>query len=95
MVYKYLIKPYNVTVTMESEGPNESGLVKYEGAFKKIAMLDLSTARGAFGHYFGVTDSTPIDLDYALNSTFGRKNIEVLGEEIKSYDPELPEGAIT
>jgi len=93
--YQYRIKPMDVIVTMDAESPNHSAKIKYEGQYRKFAMLRLSGASGAFGHIFGVTSSTPIDLDYALKYTFGADNVETLGEEIESYDPGIPEGAMT
>jgi hypothetical protein len=54
----------------------------------------LNNAYGAFGHLFNPEASTPTDLDYALFSTFGESNVERLGPT-PSYDPGIPEGAVT
>lgn len=93
--YKYLIKHLDVTVTLQAKGPNSSGKIIYEGENREFVMLKLSSTYGAFGHGFNAKGDTPIDLDCALISTFGNDNIEVLGEIIESYDPEIPEGAMT
>lgn len=95
--YKYRIISSNVIVTLKAEGPNSSGEINYEGESfnKKLVIFRLSGASGAFGHSFYPLSSTPIDLDFVLKQTFGKEDIEVLGEVIISYDPEIPEGALT
>lgn len=95
--YRYKIIPSNVIVTIKAEGPNSSGKITYEGESfnKKLVIFRLSGASGAFGHSFYPLSSTPIDLDFALKQTFGKEDIEVLGEVITSYDPEIPEGSVT
>jgi len=96
-IYKYKIIPIDVIVTLKAEGPNSSGKITYEGERlnRQIVVLRLSDTTGAFGHIFYPLSSTPIDLDFALRQTFGNENIEELGEIIESYDPDIPEGAMT
>jgi len=96
-IYKYRIISSNITITLRAKGPNSSGKITYGGdSFsKKLVILKLSGTSGAFGHSFYPLSSTPIDLDFVLKQTFGKEDIEVLGEVITSYDPEIPEGAMT
>lgn len=95
--YKYKIVPANVIVTLKAKGPNYDGPLEYEGKDfdVKLVKLQLSRGIGAFGHTFSANSSDPIDLDFVLKQTFGQENIEVLGEEVTSYDPGIPEGAVT
>lgn len=96
-VYKYRIKPRNVIITLKAEGPNSDGVLEYEGKSfnKKLVVFQLEGKSDAFGHSFSSKSATPIDLDFALKQTFGKDKVEVLGEKITSYDPEIPEGAVT
>ena len=95
--YKYRIIPSNVIVTLKAKGPNSDGYLKYEGRDfdKKLVMFQLNGQSGAFGHTFSSLSSNPIDLDFVLKKTFGKDNIEVLGEVVTSYNPGIPEGAVT
>lgn len=92
--YKYRIKNLDVVVTLKAKGPNSSGKIDYEGKYSDLAKIMLDGESGAFGHIFFPDSSTPIDLDYVLKSKF-KDNVEVLGKEVESYDPEIPEGAVT
>lgn len=92
--YEYKVLPYDVIVTLKAKGPNSSGIVKYEGKDRNLVIFLLSRATGAFGHIFFPENTTPIDLHYALHSTFKGK-IETLGHDVGTYDPEIPEGAVT
>jgi hypothetical protein len=94
--YSYRVSSYNVTVSVTAPTNNTSAPITYEGqgAGLEIVRLMLNNAYGAFGHLFNPEASTPTDLDYALFSTFGESNVERLGPT-PSYDPGIPEGAVT
>ena len=94
--YSYRIKPYFLTVSINAEDSNTAAPITYEGSGASVLVVKdmLDGASGAFGHLFDPESSTPTDLDYALFSTFGESNVERLGPT-PSYDPGIPEGAVT
>jgi hypothetical protein len=93
--YEYLIKePFNVRVFLRAEDPNSWGDVQYTGKWAEVVKAKLRSSTGAFGHIFDPDNTSPIDLDYALKTSFPGR-IEVKGELIKSYDPGIPKGAAT
>lgn len=82
-------------VSLETTSPNEGGSLIFEGDDKAVEDLRkfLKNAYGAFGHTIGETTSA-IDLHYAMlnQAQFDARLIE---GEIKEYDPEIPDGAVT
>lgn len=98
-IYSYLIRPYRVKASIEAEGPNDVRPINYEAEGATSGAIEavnnrLSDAFGAFGHRFNADESSPIDLDAALISTFGLEAIERLTQS-PSYDPGIPSGAQT
>jgi|GEM_PF-2044325 len=88
-----------VIVSLDVKDPNEIAPIKYEGEayLIKSVRLWLEKEDGAFGHIIG--DRTcAIDLDAAMHSDamqqFEPELIEG-GELVKSYDPGIPDGAVT
>lgn len=94
--YSYLVQPYDVTVSMTAANSNTFAPISYEGrpGAKGMVRSMLDGASGAFGHSFDPGNSTPTDLDAALNDTFGRENVQRTGAA-PSYDPGIPKGAVT
>lgn len=94
--YSYQVQTYDVTVSMTAANSNTFAPISYEGhtAAKRIVRSMLDRAYGAFGHTFDPDTSTPTDLDAALNSTFGRENVQRTGAA-PNYDPGIPKDAVT
>lgn len=88
-----------VTISLDAASPNERANIVIAGdeSLKTIISDILSRSYGAFGHTIGEVTS-PIDLNSALlNSAFSDFAIELMqGKElVSSYDPLVPEGAVT
>ncbi|MEH1789643.1 MAG: hypothetical protein V7L23_29835 [Nostoc sp.] len=88
-----------VIVVLNVTSGNEKSKIIYEGDLDSIAVIRnfLETSYGAFGHIIGDA-TTPIDLHYAFSSKqaqqFQPKLLE--GEDlVKSYNPEIPDNAVT
>lgn len=94
--YSYQVQPYDVTVSMTAANSNTFAPITYQGrpGAKGMVRSMLDGAYGAFGHLFDPDTSTPTDLDAALNSTFGRENVQRTGAA-PSYDPGIPKNAVT
>ena len=108
--YKITANNAEVIVTVNSNNPNLSAEVQYEGdpELLEIVKMWLPDAFGAFGHLIGESTS-PIDLDAAIKKgppAFSQYNLlrfmpdykwELLvgADLVKSYDPGIPEGAFT
>lgn len=99
-LYRYDIRPYRVSASIDAENGNDTQAIEYEGAAtmggRDVAAVKfrLSDSFGAFGHRFNPEQSTPIDLDAALMSTFGPEAVD-RGGAVPSYDPDIPDGAQT
>lgn len=91
--YSYHILGYDVMATMTAQHNNDTQPIVYSGANAEIVRLQLAESFGAFGHRFNPDASTPTDLDAALFATF-EGLVQRLGET-PSYDPGIPEGAVT
>lgn len=93
-IYRYIIKPMGTLITIEAPTSNTTSSIAYSGSRVNLTRSRLDGAYGAFGHLFDPDNSTPTDLDAALNSTFGKENVQRIGAA-PSYDPGIPEGTIT
>jgi hypothetical protein len=87
------------TVSLFVTDGNESNEQVWEGdefAVQNYRFL-LQNAYGAFGHSFDTEFTTPIDLHYAVMSNLADFNPQVVegAELVESYDPGIPEGAVT
>ncbi|MBW4478612.1 MAG: hypothetical protein KME54_17570 [Tolypothrix brevis GSE-NOS-MK-07-07A] len=92
---KYEIKVGSSTiyVSLAAKSSNERAMLVYEGNDISGFKLFLESSYGAFGHIIGQA-TTPIDLHYAMSNQkqFDARLIE---GEITSYDPEIPDDAVT
>jgi hypothetical protein len=95
MNWRYRLDIYDVVVSLEAVSPNTPALVAYEGDADGIDVVkwNLSNAYGAFGHSFDPESTTATDLDYALFSTFPGDVTRLTAAP--SYDPGIPQGAVT
>ena len=88
-----------VSVALGVDDGNESAPQEWEGDQNLIGWFKskLETAYGAFGHLFGTEFATPIDLHYAVFSNLAVYDPVVVegAELVETYDPGIPEGAIT
>jgi hypothetical protein len=89
-----------VFLSLESTSKNQPAPLKIEGSPEKVAQVRelLDGAYGAYGHIFDIEITTPLDLYFAaknyLNTEF--TPIVVEGAElVETYDPGIPEGAVT
>jgi hypothetical protein len=55
----------------------------------------LDNASGPFGHGLNTRFICPIDLHYALGQLGYEFEVTEGAELVESYDPEIPEGAVT
>lgn len=99
LIYKLQAPEGEVQVTLNSDQPNRSALVEFEGGSVAVSQVRnwLRREYGAFGHFIG-NRTTPIDLAAAMSKPrakiFSPKL--VTGEElIAQLDPGLPPGAIS
>lgn len=88
-----------ITVSLAVNSPHETAEIIYSGDNFLTAHIKeiLSLSIGAFGHSIG-SSTTAIDLNAALKSDrFKEYKVELIegGELVKSYDPGIPEGAVT
>jgi hypothetical protein len=76
---------------------NESAKQNWEGDSVKSFRFMLQNAYGAFGHTLGTEFATPIDLHYAVFSNLADFDPQVVegAELVETYDPGIPEGAVT
>lgn len=102
IMFKFKLKDFidrEITASIAVNSPHETAEIIYSGdeflAQQVKEVLSLSI--GAFGHLIG-SKTTAIDLDAALKSDrFKEYKVQLIeGEDlVKSYDPGIPEGAIT
>lgn len=97
---KYQLPILGVIVSLDSDSPNESALIEYEGISPEnvaIARSYLSREYGAFGHL--IKDAcTPLDLDAAMRKPAMQRYLPeiVEGEElVQRCRPNIPPGAVT
>lgn len=87
------------SVSLSVDDGNESAPQEWEGDPGLIGWFRsrLGDTYGAFGHLFDTEFATPIDLHYAVFSTLvDYEPVVVEGAElVKTYDPGIPDGAIT
>lgn len=95
MNWRYQVRVYNVTVSLDAETHNTPAPVTYDGNPDAVYVLKqrLTNAYGAFGHGFDPEVTTATDLDYALFSTFPGDVTRLT--DAPSYDPGIPQGAVT
>jgi hypothetical protein len=55
----------------------------------------LDRSSGPFGHGLNTRFIAPIDLHYALEQLGYEFEVTIGSEIVESYDPEIPEGAVT
>jgi hypothetical protein len=89
----------DVIVRLDAERPHAVAALAYDGPSEAVdavrAFLERQT--GAFGHLIGA-ETSPVDLHAALCSPRGqllRPVIEAGDELVASYDPELPDRALS
>lgn len=87
------------SVSLYVSNGNEPGQQNWEGdefIVKSYRFL-LRDAYGAFGHSFDPEFATPIDLHYAVFTNLADFNPQVVegAELVETYDPGIPDGAVT
>ena len=81
--------------SLKTGDPNEVADLKIMGKASVDLKFALKGAYGPFGHLFNVEETSAIDLHYAL-STLNGWTVESAGtHEVTTYDPDIPEGAMT
>jgi hypothetical protein len=93
--YELIVDGKTVAIALPVTDGNSAAEMAFEGeGIDEIKSLLLRQC-GAFGH--GMSEvTTAYDLDYALNSPAMREFNAVLVEgDIDSYDPKIPDGAMT
>jgi hypothetical protein len=100
-VIKYLVtvEQESVEIAINVSYPNEKAEIQYSGDKVAIALFSkwLGRQSGAFGHLIGQATS-PIDLHCVLSKPEAKQYQPQIieGKElVKSYDPQIPDGAIT
>ncbi len=89
-----------INIELDADTGNSFASIEITGDADLKAIVEdiLATSYGAFGHSIGSNATSPIDLDAALKSpnfdTFAVELIEGF-ELVSSYDPGIPEGAVT
>lgn len=85
-----------IEVWVDTTNPNRSVEIEFSENVEEFKEW-LSYQYGAFGHLIGDATS-PIDLDYALTTPEAKQkyNPRLVGEGVvTSYDPDIPDGAVT
>jgi hypothetical protein len=83
---------------LNSSNGNEQSVLAIEptsGFLSELIQQQLSNASGAFGHGLTIQSITPIDLHYALVELGYEFNILEGMKLVESYNPEIPDGAVT
>ena len=87
------------SVTLSVANGNESAPQEWNGDedIVKAYRFLLRDAYGAFGHKLGTEFATPIDLHYAIFTNLADFDPQVVegAELVETYDPGIPEGAVT
>lgn len=97
--FRLQIGEASVEVSIAVDDGNKTGIIEYEGDADIVELLRdlLAFEYGAFGHLIG-SATTPIDLDAAMKSpALAQWQPELIegAELVASYDPGIPEGAVT
>ena len=91
--------PSAVTVSLFASDGNESAPQEWDGDedIVKAYRFLLRDAYGAFGHSFDPEFANPIDLHYAVFTNLADFNPQVVegAELVETYDPGIPDGAVT
>jgi len=94
-------------LTLEAESGNDRNPVQLRPASTPASAGDEITVQeielqffrkhGPFGHIFTPEMTSPYDLDHVLKQLPPKFTVEILegAELVQSYDPDIPEGAIT
>ncbi|MEM9149518.1 MAG: hypothetical protein AAGB19_03575 [Cyanobacteria bacterium P01_F01_bin.3] len=79
---------------LETEDPNEVTSLSIQGEAASELVTALDGSYGPYGHLFDLSGTTAIDLDFVLK---GLENwqVESTGNEVSTYDPAIPAGALT
>jgi hypothetical protein len=87
----------SAVISLDVEDGNQYGKAEMEGDKPLINVIEgyMLTASGAFGHRINLDSVSAIDLDYALRSSYLAVEITEGKEIVESYDPGIPEGALT
>jgi hypothetical protein len=87
-----------LTLDLNSSNGNEQGsLVITPSDLLETEELraKLNQSKGAFGHSLDTQALTPIDLVYALGMLGYAFDVTIGSEMVESYDPGIPEDAVT
>jgi hypothetical protein len=100
MIFNWRITDYTgdvASVALNADDPNSYGPVLVRGVrnLREELKQRLEQSLGAFGHSINLASSTPIDIDAALRALPYDVSIEGGESQLSTYDPMLPEGAIT
>lgn len=91
----------NMYLVLDVNTPNQSAPLQIEGGSqeKKDLVIDMiRRSYGAFGHTMTPNSMTAIDLDYVANNYLAYEFTTAIvegAELVETYDPGIPEGAIT
>jgi hypothetical protein len=92
------IKLGNLTLMLRSKTGNEQSflaIVPHDGLESETLRDKLDKASGPFGHGLNTRFICPIDLHYALGQLGYEFEVTEGAELVESYDPEIPEDAVT
>lgn len=95
-MFSLYIPSLKVTVSLNSSSGDKYSNIVYSGNTigQEIVKARLSMATGAFGHIFSTESTTPIDLHYAIKSSFPGKEVKIIkgAEMVENYSKGLPKG---
>lgn len=87
-----------VTVELLNPKPNTPSKIVYEGDKLLITKIkhQIDRAYGAFGHLMSADSATAIDFQHVMTAQMKEFSPELIaGKLLESYDPEIPDGAVT
>jgi hypothetical protein len=100
-MFKYRFDLIDVEVWLDVSDGNDFAETQWSGPDHRIESVKryLNNAHGAFGHLIDADCTSPIDLDCAIAKIPQLQDVHpqlIEGAElVASYDPDLPEGAVT